>query len=505
MSTIKIPYLSILIWLPIIMAALIPISQKFIKNNNKLAFVLALSTTIISLAISIIMYLKFNNNNYAMQFTENHIWIAQLGMRYYLGIDGISLAMIILTNFTSFLVILATYNMSKDKFSQYLAYFLLMQGISVGIFATVDALLFYVFWETLLIPMYLCIGMWGDYNRNYASVKFFMYSFLGSALMLVAILYLALKAQSFAITDMYKLNLPFEIQAFIFVALLLAFAVKVPLWPVHTWLPDVHSAAPVGGSVVLAALMLKMGIYGFFRFILPIVPLAARYFDWCIIILALIAIIYIGLLTIVQKDMKRLIAYSSIAHMGFAVLACFMIYLIIAKNNNVQDAYLSLEGAVVQMISHAFSTGGLFLAVGFLSHQGRSREIKDYQGLAHRMPIFSSFVLLFILANLGLPGTSGFVGEFMIIMSALQANIWIALAAATTLILAATYSLWFYNRVFFGAVKNERITKLHDINVNYIMIFTMLAIAIIFLGVYPNILINLLHSSVHHLLTVSIR
>lgn len=504
------PLLSLLIWVPIIGAVLVlaaSISRGGVhrEENFDAARWIAVITTIISCLLTIPLYVGFNDSTYGMQFVENLNWVPALGIHYHLGIDGISLAMIMLTNFTGFIIVIAAIKAIKTKVAQYMAIFLILQGVSIGVFAAQDAMLFYVFWEAMLIPMYLCIGVWGDKDRCYASTKFFIYTFLGSALMLIALIYLGLQAHSFSIASFYALHIPLYIQVFLFIAFLLAFAVKLPMWPLHTWLPDAHTAAPAGGSVILAALMLKMGVYGFLRFNLPVTPDAAQMLDWMMIVLGLIAIVYVGLIAIVQKDMKRLIAYSSIAHMGFAVLACFMVFSIIAVNGNIQDAYMSLEGGVVQMISHAFNTGGMFLGVGILYDQLHTRMIKDYQGVAHKMPIFAAFFMLFAMSNVGLPGTSGFVGEFMIIVSAYQAHFWVAFFAASTLVIGAAYTLWMYKRIFFGEVVNDGVTKLKDISYTHIFIFTLLAIGVIGIGIYPDWLLSMLHSSVHHILTLSLQ
>jgi NADH-quinone oxidoreductase subunit M len=387
-----------------------------------------------------------------------------------------------------------------------MATFLTMQGMMIGVFAATDAILFYVFWEGMLIPMYMSIGMWGSANRSYASIKFFLYTFLGSILMLIAFLYLYNQVGSFDIQKFYGLNLSVHIQELLFFSFFLAFAVKVPMWPVHTWLPDAHTEAPSGGSVVLAALMLKLGIYGFLRFSMPIVPQACEELAWFMIILSLIAIVYIGLVAIVQTDMKKLIAYSSIAHMGFATLGCFMAYDIIRHTETYVDAYMSMEGAVIQMIAHAFGSGAMFLGVGIMAdrYYNHSRLIKDYGGLATRMPVFAAFFMLFAMSNVGLPGTAGFVGEFMVIMSAYQAHFWVALIASLTLILAASYTLWMYKRVFFGPIVNDHVAEFKDIGwfekTNYIL----LAFGVFFLGLYPTPVLNLLHATIGHLLLQSL-
>src|SRR5579883_3444650 len=452
------------------------------------------------------LYLGFDPGRYDMQFLEDHLWIRAYQTHYALGIDGVSLIMVILTNFTGLLVVIAGCHSIKVRVSQYMAAFLTMQGMIVGVFCAMDAILFYVFWEGMLIPMYLSIGMWGSANRSYASIKFFLFTFLGSLLMLIALIYLYNQTGSFMIQNFYGLPLGLRTQVWLFLAFFLAFAVKVPMWPVHTWLPDAHTEAPAGGSVVLAALMLKLGVYGFLRFSMPIVPDACANLAWFMIILSLIAIVYIGLVAIVQTDMKKLIAYSSIAHMGFATLGCFMVYYIMKYGDTYKDAYMSLEGAVVQMISHAFGSGAMFLGVGMLAdrYYNHSRMIKDYGGIANKMPVFAAFFMLFAMSNVGLPGTAGFVGEYMVILSAFEGQAWVSLIAALTLILAASYSLWMYKRVFFGPVANEHVEVMEDINwvekTNYIL----LAIGVILLGIYPAPILNVLHVTVDHLLKQSL-
>ena len=497
--------LSLLIWLPILGAVSV-VAVKGDAYPNR-ARVVALITSLISIGLCIPLYLGFNPALSAMQFQENVPWITAFNVNYALGVDGISLPLILLTVFTTLLVILAAWRSIELRVAQYMAAFLIMQSMMVGTFAATDSILFYVFWEAMLIPMYLSIGVWGSANRSYASIKFFLYTFLGSALMLIALLYLGFKnpAHDFAIASFYPLKLTMTEQMWIFLAFLIAFAVKIPMWPLHTWLPDAHTEAPAGGSVVLAALMLKLGGYGFLRFSLPIVPDASHYLDMVMIVLALIAIVYIGMVALAQVDMKRLIAYSSIAHMGFVVLGCFMVFVIMKQSQNTSMAYMSLEGAMVQMISHAFSSGAMFLAVGMLAHRFHSRLIKDYGGLAFRMPLLTAFFLLFAMSNVGLPGTSGFVGEFMIIMSAMQASFWITVVAATTLILSAAYTLYMYKRVFLGEVTNPLIETGTDIHGFEKLVFILLAFAIIFIGVYPSPLLTMMHTSIDSILQLSLQ
>jgi NADH-quinone oxidoreductase subunit M len=497
------PLLTLLIWFPVLGAVAVLMTGG--DKNARTARGIAIFIGLVNLALCVPLYLGFDTSTYSMQFTENALWIRVYQIHYAVGVDGISLAMIILTNFTGLLVIFAGCEAIKKRIAQYMATFLVMQGMMIGVFAATDAILFYVFWEGMLIPMYLSIGMWGSANRSYASIKFFLYTFLGSILMLVAILYLYNRTGSFEITKFYGLNLATHFQILIFFAFFLAFAVKVPMWPVHTWLPDAHTEAPSGGSVVLAALMLKLGIYGFLRFSMPIVPQACEQLAWFMIILSLIAIVYIGLVAIVQTDMKKLIAYSSIAHMGFATLGCFMVYDIIRHSALYQDAYMSLEGAVIQMIAHAFGSGAMFLGVGIMADRlaSHSRMIKDYGGIAHRMPVFAAFFLLFAMSNVGLPGTAGFVGEFMVIMSAFQAHFWVAFTASMTLILAASYTLWMYKRVFLGKITSEYVAEFPEITFLEKTNYVLLAFGVFFLGLYPAPVLNLLHATVGHLLMQS--
>jgi NADH-quinone oxidoreductase subunit M len=471
------------------------------------ARIVALITSLISVALCIPLYLGFNPQLSSMQFQENVPWITVFNVNYALGVDGISLPLIFLSIFTTLLVILAAWRSVKLRVAQYMAAFLLMQAMMVGTFAATDSILFYVFWEAMLIPMYLSIGVWGSSNRFYASIKFFLYTFFGSALMLIALLYLGRHNPShdFYIASFYPLKLTLPEQIWIFCAFLIAFAVKIPMWPLHTWLPDAHTEAPAGGSVVLAALMLKLGGYGFLRFSLPIVPDASRFLDGVMVALALIAIVYIGIVALAQVDMKRLIAYSSIAHMGFVVLGCFMLFAIMKNSQNILMAQMSLEGAMVQMIAHAFSSGAMFLAVGMLAYRFHSRLIKDYGGLALRMPVLAAFFMLFAMSNVGLPGTAGFVGEFMIIMSAMQASFWITVIAASTLILSATYTLYMYKRVFFGEISNPLIASSSDIHGFEQLVFILLTVAIIFLGVYPAPLLNLMHASINSIFQLSLQ
>ncbi len=493
--------LSLLIWLPILGAVAVLWTGD--DRHALRARLIALAVSILTIILCFSMWIQFDITTASMQFREFLPWISAYNINYSLGIDGISMPMVFLTVITTLVVILASWHSIKRRVSQYLATFLLVQGMMVGVFSSLDSILFYVFWEGMLIPIYLNIGIWGGENRAYASVKFFIYTFAGSALMLIAFIYLQQGAHSFEILDFYPLKLTYTEQAFIFFAFLLAFAVKVPMWPVHTWLPDAHTEAPAGGSVVLAALMLKMGVYGFLRFNLPVTPDASQHYQWLMISLSLIAIVYVGIVAISQKDMKRLVAYSSIAHMGFATLGTFMIYIIIARTGNYKDAYMALEGGMMQMISHAFSTGALFIGIGILYDRIHSRLISDYGGVANKMPVFALLMMIFAMSNVGLPGTSGFVGEFLVILSSFKANFWVTFLAGSTLIWGAAYTLWMYKRVFFGEVANENIAKLSDVHGPEKAAMIILAVLVIGLGVYPQIVLNVFHASVQHLLQLS--
>ncbi len=498
------PLLTLLIWLPLLGAVLVLFTGG--DKQAKTARTIAVVFTLLNLALTIPLWLAFDPSSYDMQFTEDHLWIRAYQIHYALGIDGISLIMVALTNFTGLLVVIAGCHSIKTRVSQYMAAFLVIQGMIIGVFCATDAILFYVFWEGMLIPMYLSIGMWGSANRSYASIKFFLFTFLGSILMLVALIYLYNITGSFSIQRYYGLPLSLGTEKWLFAAFLLAFAVKVPMWPVHTWLPDAHTEAPAGGSVVLAALMLKLGIYGFLRFSMPIAPNACAAMAWTMVVLSLIAVIYIGMIAIVQSDMKKLIAYSSIAHMGFATLGCFMVYDIVQDLGSLQDAYMSLEGAVIQMVAHAFGSGAMFLGVGMLADRfyNHSRLIKDYGGVANTMPMFAAFFVLFAMSNVGLPGTAGFVGEFMIIMSAFQSHFLVALFASMTLILSACYTLWMVKRIFYGPIANDHVAAFKDISGAELINYVLLTVGVFALGLFPEPMVQVMRVTIGHLLLQSI-
>ncbi|MBK8569398.1 MAG: NADH-quinone oxidoreductase subunit M [Nitrosomonadales bacterium] len=479
--------LSVAIWLPIIFGVLVLATGS--DRNAPLARVIALIGAILGFLVTIPLYVGFDKMTSTMQFVELHDWITHFNIHYHLGVDGISVLFVLLNSFFTPLVVIAGWKVIEKRVAQYLAAFLIMSGLVNGVFASLDAVLFYVFWEAMLIPMFIIIGIWGGPNRVYAAVKFFLYTFFGSVLMLIALLYLYIQSGgSFAILDYHQMAIPMTAQILVFIAFFMAFAVKVPMFPVHTWLPDAHVEAPTGGSVILAAIMLKVGAYGFIRFSMPIVPDASHYLAGAMIALSLIAVVYIGLVALAQTDMKKLVAYSSISHMGFVTLGFFIF-----------NAY-GMEGALLQMISHGFISGALFLCIGVLYDRMHTRNIADYGGVANKMPMFAAFFILFAMANVGLPGTSGFVGEFMVIMGTVKINFWYAFTAATTLIFGAAYTLWMVKRVIFGTVANQHVAQLTDITLREKLMFIMLALTVLGMGLYPLPFTEIMHASVSDLL-----
>ncbi len=491
--------LSILIWLPIIGGiGLLAIGddEDTTSSRSSTMRIVALGMSLLTLVLSIGLYKWFDNDTGAMQFVERFSWIPALDVWYYLGVDGISAPLILLTTFITPLVVIAGWDSIKTRPAQYFAAFLILEGLMIGVFSALDGLLFYVFWEAMLIPMFLIIGVWGGQRRIYATLKFFLYTFLGSVLMLVAFIYLYGQAGSFDLFEFMNVPLSMTAQKLIFIAFLLAFAVKVPMWPVHTWLPDAHVEAPTGGSVILAAIMLKMGGYGFLRLSLPIVPDGSAYFSGLVIALSLIAIVYIGFVALMQKDMKKLIAYSSIAHMGFVTLGFFLMWSIAASSG----AGLGMTGGMIQMVSHGLISGAMFLCVGVLYDRMHSRQIADYGGVANTMPKFTAFMVLFSMANAGLPGTSGFVGEFMVIIASFKANFWYAFLAASTLVLGAAYTLWMVKRVLYGEVANNKVAELQDLNQREFIVLAVLAIAVLLLGLWPAPLVDMMNVTIEQLL-----
>ena len=495
------PLLSFLIWLPIAAGVLILL----LGDRNILAGRwLALAASLATLALAVPLWTHFDTVTADPQFRELLPWIPRFKAYYALGVDGISLPLIVLTAFMTVPVVIAAWTVIETRPAQYYAAFLIMEGLMIGVFAATDALLFYFFWEAMLIPMFLIIGIWGGPRRVYASIKFFLYTFLGSVFMLAALIYMYVKAGDYSIATFQRLPLSLIEQRWIFGAFLLAFAVKVPMWPVHTWLPDAHVEAPTGGSVILAAIMLKMGGYGFLRFSLPVTPDASRELDLLVIALSLIAVIYIGYVALVQQDMKKLIAYSSISHMGFVTLGAFVGYEIVRNTGSLRGAGMGIDGAMVQMISHGLISGALFLCVGVLYDRLHSRQIADYGGVVNTMPVFAAFMVLFALANTGLPGTSGFVGEFLVIIASFRASFWYSALAAVTLILGAAYTLWLVKRVVFGPVTSPRVAALKDLNGREFIVLGALAIAVLLVGVWPAPLLKVMQPTVHHLVTQAV-
>ena len=473
--------LSLSIWLPILAGIIVLLLGS--DKKPEITRWIALAGSVAAFMTTLPLYTRFNFVDGGFQLQEMHAWIPSFNVNYHLGVDGLSVPLILLTSFTTVIVVIASWQNITKNIAQYMAAFLIMSGLMIGVFSALDGLLYYVFWEAMLIPMFLVIGIWGGANRVYATIKFFLYTLLGSLLMLVAFIYLYHQTGSFEIADYYALPLTLKSQLYVFAAFFMAFAVKIPMWPVHTWLPDAHVEAPTGGSVVLAAVMLKLGGYSFLRFAMPIAPDAAHFLAPMMITLSLIAILYIALVALVQKDMKKLIAYSSISHMGFVTLGFFVFN------------QLGLEGAIVQMISHGFISAAMFLCVGVLYDRVHSREIAAYGGVANTMPIFAAFAVFFAMANSGLPGTSGFVGEFMVILAAVKVNFWIAFIAATTLIFGAAYTLWMVKRVFYGEVANHHVAELKDLSKRETLILATLALAVLGFGMYPKPLTDLTHAT----------
>jgi NADH-quinone oxidoreductase subunit M len=481
------PWLSLAIWLPIGFGVLILAAGR--DQNAGMVRAVALIGSLAAVLVTLPLYTGFDTAQAGLQFVERALWIERLNSHYHLGVDGLSVWFVILTAFINVIVVIAGWQVIESRVAQYYAAFLILSGLMIGVFAAADGLLFYIFFEATLIPMYIIIGVWGGPDRVYAAFKFFLYTLAGSLLMLIALVYLYyVSGGSFDLAAWHQVKIPLAAQVLLFLAFFAAFSVKVPMWPVHTWLPDAHVEAPTGGSVVLAAIMLKLGAYGFLRFSLPITPDAAHELAWFIIAISLVAVVYIGFVALVQTDMKKLVAYSSIAHMGFVTLGFFIFN------------QIGVEGAIVQMISHGFVSGAMFLCIGVMYERMHSRNIADYGGVVNTMPRFAAFMMLFAMANCGLPGTSGFVGEFYVILGAVKYNFWIGLIAATTLVLGAAYSLWMYKRVIFGELGNAQVAELSDIGAREFLILLLLAAAVLWMGVYPKPFTDLMHGSVAELL-----
>jgi NADH-quinone oxidoreductase subunit M len=490
------PLLTLTIWLPILGGIAVLASG---DRDATLSKRISLAVAVLTFLVSLGLWIGFDATTAQMQFVENSPWIPAYKVFYYLGVDGLSMPLIVLTTFITIFVVVAGWELITYKPSQYMAAFLIMEGLMVGVFAALDAVLFYVFWEAMLIPMFIVIGVWGGSNRVYATIKFFLFTFFGSVFMLVALIYLFFQADSWSLLEFHRVELGMTAQVLVFIAFLAAFAVKVPMFPVHTWLPDAHVEAPTGGSVILAAIMLKIGGYGFLRFTLPIAPDASATLDWLVIALSLIAVIYIGFVALVQQDMKKLIAYSSIAHMGFVTLGFFLLFALLRHTGGSTGAVMGIEGGMVQMISHGFISGALFLCVGVLYDRVHSRQIADYGGVVNTMPWFGALMVFFAMANAGLPGTSGFVGEFMVILAAFRADFWFAALAATTLVLAAAFTLWMVKRVVYGEVRSEKVAALADLNRREAFNLGTLAAVVLFFGLWPAPLVDVMHKSVEQL------
>ena len=480
------PLLSLAIWLPIAAGILL---LALGDDRARAVRWAALLSSLVAFVVTVPLVTSFDTASSSLQFVEKHHWIDRFNVAYHLGVDGLSVWFVVLTAFITVVVVVSAWQVITERVNQYMGAFLILSGLLVGVFAAADGLLFYVFFEATLIPMYLIIGVWGGPRRVYAAFKFFLYTLAGSLLMLVALIYLYYKSGgSFDIAAWHRLPLPMNAQVLLFFAFFFAFAVKVPMWPVHTWLPDAHVEAPTGGSVVLAAIMLKLGAYGFLRFSLPITPDASHSWAWLMVGLSLVAVVYIGLVALVQSDMKKLVAYSSIAHMGFVTLGFFMFN------------ELTTSGAIVQMVSHGFVSGAMFLCIGVLYDRVHSREISAYGGVANTMPNFAAFAVLFAMANVGLPGTAGFVGEWMVILGTVKVNFWIAMIAASTMIWGAGYTLWMVKRVYFGAVANDHVRDLQDLNKREFAMLGVLAVAVLAMGLYPKPFTDVMHASVVELL-----
>ncbi|HET7095775.1 MAG TPA: NADH-quinone oxidoreductase subunit M [Casimicrobiaceae bacterium] len=481
------PYLSLAIWVPIVAGlAVLAVGR---DRDAGLARWISLIGSVVGLLVTLPLWMHFDTSTADMQFVERTDWIPRFDIHYHLGVDGISMLLVLLNSLMTLIVVWSAWEVIKVRVAQYMAAFLIQSGLINGAFSALDGILFYSFFEAMLIPMYIIIGSWGGPNRVYAAVKFFLYTLLGSLLLLVAFIYLYNVSETFSILDWYRVPLSLEVQILLFIAFFLSFSVKVPMWPVHTWLPDAHVEAPTGGSVILAAITLKIGAYGFVRFVLPILPDAARYLSGFVITLSLIAVVYIGFVALVQADMKKLIAYSSISHMGFVTLGFFLF------------SALGVEGGLVQMISHGFVSAAMFLCVGVMYDRMHSRLISDYGGVVNTMPRFAAFMMLFAMANAGLPATSGFVGEFLVILAAVKVNFWLGFTAATIMVLGAAYTLWMYKRVIYGAIANDHVRELSDINRREFWMLGSVALLVLWMGIWPRPFIDVMHTSVEGLLT----
>tara|TARA_Y100000590_G_scaffold61708_2_gene65929 strand:+ start:1026 stop:2543 length:1518 start_codon:yes stop_codon:yes gene_type:complete len=503
MSPTPLPLLSILIWTPIVVGFLMLF---FNKGDNRYTRFYSILTSILMVILSIILLTNFDFNKHTLQFVENNPWIDNFKINYFVAIDGLSLLFILLTSIISLLILFFSLSDTRPQENKFFSLFLILEGLLFGVFCSFDSILFYIFFESMLIPLFLIIGIWGGPNRIYATIKFFLYTLFGSVLMLVAIIYLSFKANSFEIFDFYNLILPLQTQIFIFIAFLIAFGIKIPMWPVHTWLPDAHVEAPTGGSVILAAVILKVGGYGMIRFLLPITTEAGMYLYEFLIPLSLIAIIYISFVALAQQDMKKLIAYSSVAHMGFVTLGIFLVFAFLDNaDKNMDIANLALQGAVIQMISHGLISAALFICIGIIYTRTKSRLINEQSGVVKVMPVFSTFMIFFLLANSGLPGTSGFVGEFLVLVASMGSNIVYAILASFTLVLAASYSLWLGKRVIFGVPSNQRIISMKEIQSIEFWTLLVLLILVLIIGIKPDLIMYIMHETSHNIVYSLVR
>ena len=501
MNQISFPLISFLIWLPILGGVILLFIR---EGHTQLIKLISYSFSILVLLLSLYLLVIFDTSSSDLQFQEKHTWISSLNIYYHLAVDGFSVVFILLTTVISLLIVLFSFTEERSQNNKFISLFLILEGLILGVFSAFDSILFYIFFEAMLIPLFLIIGIWGGSNRVYATIKFFIYTLVGSVLMLVSLIYLSIESKSFFIHDFYSLKLDLETQIYLFLAFLFAFGIKIPMWPVHTWLPDAHVQAPSSGSVILAAVLLKVGGYGMIRFLLPITPEAGIFLNNVIVPLSLIAIVYISFVALAQTDMKKLIAYSSVAHMGFVTLGIFLTFniLVPANNTNTEMILIGLQGSIMQMISHGLISAGLFMCIGIIYSRTHSRSIETQSGVGQIMPIFSALMMFFLLSNSGLPGTSGFVGEFMVLISSIEVNGLYAVLASTSLVLAAAYSLWLGKRVLFGEVSTDTIKGMSNLRYDEFWCLFILMLLVILFGIQPNLILDISHASSNNMISI---
>ena len=501
MNQISFPLISFLIWLPILGGVILLFVR---ESHTQLIKLISYSFSILVLLLSLYLLVIFDTSSSDLQFQEKHTWISSLNIYYHLAVDGFSVVFILLTTVISLLIVLFSFTEERSQNNKFISLFLILEGLILGVFSAFDSILFYIFFEAMLIPLFLIIGIWGGSNRVYATIKFFIYTLVGSVLMLVSLIYLSIESKSFFIHDFYSLKLDLETQIYLFLAFLFAFGIKIPMWPVHTWLPDAHVQAPSSGSVILAAVLLKVGGYGMIRFLLPITPEAGIFLNTVIVPLSLIAIVYISFVALAQTDMKKLIAYSSVAHMGFVTLGIFLTFniLVPANNTNTEMILIGLQGSIMQMISHGLISAGLFMCIGIIYSRTHSRSIETQSGVGQVMPIFSALMMFFLLSNSGLPGTSGFVGEFMVLISSIEVNGLYAVLASTSLVLAAAYSLWLGKRVLFGEVSTDTIKGMSNLRYDEFWCLFILMLLVILFGIQPNLILDISHASSNNMISI---